>query len=238
MSTASIEPWIVPEDGSDTGQDGIASAALAMDETMGGWSGDAAVPVVGGDQRAATGLCPLGRHPGKVVEDAPFERLVQPSHQRNVFPHLDLHARGSEPFESARGDRVTIATADHDPGDACGDHGVDARWRSAVVIAWFQRDPHGAASSVFARDGQCRNLRMRAARWVRSSIADPVSLAVGDDAAHRRIRFGLTMAPESQPSGAFEHRSIEIGIVHDAAGLGSSTLRVAMTTSSPGGPTR
>lgn len=238
MSTASIEPWIVLEDGSDSGQDGIASAALAMDETMGGRSGDAALPVVGGDQRAATGLCPLGRHPGKVVEDAPFERLVQPSHQRNVLPHLDLHARGSESFESARGDRVTIATTDHDPGDACGDHGVDARWRSAVVIAWFQRDPHGAASSVFARDGQCRNLRMGTARWVRSSIADPVSLAVGDDAAHRRIRFGLTMAPEGQPSGAFEHRSIEIRIVHDATDLGSSTLRVAMTTSSPGGPTR
>src|SRR5206468_9715252 len=68
----------------------------------------------------------------------------------DALEHLDLDARGPQPLDPARSDRIRITGADHHAADAGSDHCVGARRRATVMIARLERHVERRASRTAA----------------------------------------------------------------------------------------
>ena len=157
-----VEGGVVGERGADADDDGVAEAPQPVRLLAGRLSGDPSRAAIEGGDLAVERHGPLERH----VRAAPLhrgeERAVGGARVGLETAQGDLDAgRAERRGSTAAHLRVRVGGGDHDPPDARGEDGLDARLRSAVMVAGLERDVERRPASPRTGFGQGQDLGVR-----------------------------------------------------------------------------
>jgi hypothetical protein len=143
------------------------------------------------------------------------------AHAGGINTGHDLNASRAQGVDTgAVHSGIRIGDGDHHTGNSSGDDGVGARWRAAVMAAWFQCDDQRCAPGCMSGVGERGHLGMWTARLGGGPGAEHIAVLVDHHRSDAGVRSG------QDPGVASERSCHPHGIEHPGIGIGWGSIRL------------